>query len=139
MLLPINLNQYKNRQFKWIANKQSSFLNKNDYHNTLKKLNLLPKTLFFRFKKLKLFHKTWNNIIPVTFPKYITIAHNRRHPNGILKVETNNKSKDVNAFSRSFFPSTIPLWNDLPIHIRQITCTLKFVQSVKRAYVAIHN
>ena len=59
------------------------------------------------------------------------MAHNRRHPIGMLKVETNNKSKDVNVFSRGFFPSTIPLWNDLPIHIRQITCTFKFVQSVK--------
>ena len=116
---------------KWITNKQSSFLNESDYHNTLKKLNLLPMSLFFGLKKLKLFHKSLNNIIPVSFPKYITMAHNRRHPNGMLKVETNNKSKDVNVFSRSFFPSTTPLWNEIPIHIRQITCTLKFVQSVK--------
>ena len=60
--------------------------------------------LFFVLKKLKLFYKTWNNMIPVTFPKYITVARNRRHPNGMLKVETkNNKSKDVNAFSQNFF------------------------------------
>ena len=116
---------------KWITNKQSSFLNESDYHNTLKKLNLLPMSLFFGLKKLRLFHKSLNNIIPISFPKYITMAHNRRHPNGMLKVETNNKSKDVNVFSRSFFPSTTPLWNEIPIHIRQITCTLKFVQSVK--------
>ena len=119
------------RAVKWIINKQTSFLNESDYHNTLKKLDLLPMSLFFGLKKLKLFHKIWNNIIPVTIPEYITLASNRRHPNGMLKVETNNKNKDVNAFSRSFFPSTLPNWNDLPGHIRQITCTLKFAQSVK--------
>ena len=83
---------------KWITNKQSSFLNESDYHNTLKKLNLLPMSLFFGLKKLKLFHKSLNNIIPVSFPKYITMTHNRRHLNGMLIVETNNKSKDVNVF-----------------------------------------
>ena len=119
------------RAVKWIINKQTSFLNESDYHNTLKKLDLLPMSLFFGLKKLKLFHKIWNNIIPVTIPEYITLASNRCHPSGMLKVETNNKNKDVNAFSRSFFPSTLPYWNDLPGHIRQITCTLKFAQSVK--------
>ena len=115
---------------KWITNKQSSFLNESEYCNALKKLDL-PMTLFFGLKKLKLFHKTWNNNIPVKFSEYIIKARNRRHPNGMLKVETNNLSKDINAFSRSFFPSTIPYWNDLPVHIRQITCTVKFALAVK--------
>ena len=121
----------KKQAVKWITNKQSGFLNESEYCNTLKKLDLLPMTLFFGLKKLKLFHKSWNNNIPVNFPEYIIKARNRRHPNGMLKVETNNRSKDINAFSRSFFPSTIPYWNDLPVHIRQITCTLKFAHAVK--------
>ena len=116
---------------KRITNKQSSFLNEGEYCNALKKLDLLPMTLFLGLKKLKLFHKTWNNNIPVKFPEYIIKARNRRHPNGMLKVETNNLSKDINAFSRSCFPSTIPYWNDLPVPIRQITCTLKFAHAVK--------
>ena len=52
-------------------------------------------SLFFGLKKLKLFHKIWNNIIPVTIPEYFTLASNRRHSNGMLKVETNNRNKDV--------------------------------------------
>ena len=60
------------RAVKWIINKQTSFLNESDYHNTLKNLDLLPMSLFFGLKKLKLFHKIWNNIIPVTIPEYIT-------------------------------------------------------------------
>ena len=88
---------------KWITNKQSGLLNESEYCNTLKKLDLLPMTLFFGLKKLKLFHKSWNNNIPVKFPGYIIKVRNRRHPNGMLKVKTNNRSKDINAFSRSFF------------------------------------
>ena len=89
---------------KWITNKQSSFLNESEYCNTLKKHDLLPMTLFFGRKKLKLFHKTWNNNIPVKFPEYIIKTRNRRHANGMLKIETNNMSKNINkAFSPSFF------------------------------------
>ena len=38
------------RAVKWIINKQSSFLNESDYHNTLQKLDLLPMRLFFVLK-----------------------------------------------------------------------------------------
>jgi len=74
--------------------------------------NLMWETLHHRRKSLNLmFFKILNNLVELCLPNYI-IPH--------ISITRGHKSKfsilytRIDAYKYSFFPATIPIWNNLP-------------------------
>ena len=82
-------------------------------------VKILPLAKRFIFNDIILFHKIFNNLMPVQMPDYLSLF------SGITRLRCSN------ALNRSFFYRTHMYWNSLPLEIREIRSHEIFKREVK--------
>ena len=124
------------RGIKWILNEDYKFYTKSEYHDKLKKLDILPINLKFIYNDITLFHNIVFGNSSIQLPDYYISRED-----GYMNADTtgryfqrntrNNMSFDhlmfkckitpkVDAFRDNFFHRTVCFWNNLPLAIREI-------------------
>ena len=92
--------------------------------------NLKWETLHHRRKSLNLimFFKILNNLVELRLPNYITphISITRGHESKFSILYTR-----IDAYKYSFFPATIPIWNNLPAEAMKSKNIDTFINSCK--------
>ena len=94
------------RAVKWILGELNLKYNENEYISKLKLLDLLPPSIFFQLKKLKLFHRIRNGTIVINMPSYVIqyrLAHSSSNNINKLAVSTNLTQPIIRPFGNSFF------------------------------------
>ena len=91
----------------------------------------------FDLNDLLFFHKSINNLVPVSLPQYLSFylgGSRLRHchldsqslVSSIVPRSSQSSIHSSGPLSKSFFYRTHLLWNSLPLEIRQISCPSSF-------------
>lgn len=116
------------RAIKWILDEEDSSYDTATYISKLKNCRILPMEKKFLYNDLKLFHKIFNGISPISFPpfiqKYDPATHSKRSTRQQSQKTLSNvvctERPKVNAFSQSYFYRSHLEWNKLPTELRDI-------------------
>ena len=119
------------RALKWIlAEEYTSYISHSHYILKCRQVNIMPMSDRFDFLDLLFFFKVVKGRIGVELPSYITLyTGNSRlrssHMDHLCYVSSTTARSDNSPLSRSFFYRTAPMWNRLPIEIRE--CSDMFI------------
>ena len=123
------------RCLKWVLfEEEISYNSKDVYLRKCKQINVLPMRKRFVLNDITLFHKIFNNLIPVKMPDYLTLFRGMTrlrscHLDRLSYVSSVlPRGKNSNTLRKSFFYRGYLFWNEIPLEIREIRCqtTSKF-------------
>ena len=136
------------RAVKWILSEEDLSYPPDVYVRKCKKVGILPLHLKFDLNDLVFFHKIFYNILPVSFPEYLTVFQGtsrlrRSHlddysivssilPRCSQPANLDSSRSSRNPLSRSFFYRTHILWNNLPLNLRQLGSPFAFKSSLTK-------
>ena len=123
---------------KWVLfEEELSYSCKDVYLRICMQVKILPLAKRFIFNDIILFHKIFNNLMPVQMPDYLSLF------SGITRLRSSHldrlsyestvlpRRNSSNALNRSFFYRTHMYWNSLPLEIREIRSHEIFKREVK--------
>ena len=123
---------------KWVLfEEELSYSCKDVYLRKCMQVKILPLAKRFIFNDIILFHKIFNNLMPVQMPDYLSLF------SGITRLRSSHldrlsyessvlpRRNSSNALNRSFFYRTHMYWNSLPLEIREIRSHEIFKREVK--------
>ena len=126
------------RCLKWVLfEEELSYSCKDVYLRKCMQVKILPLAKRFIFNDIILFHKIFNNLMPVQMPDYLSLF------SGITRLRSSHldrlsyessvlpRRNSSNALNRSFFYRTHMYWNSLPLEIREIRSHEIFKREVK--------
>ncbi|MCP4460194.1 MAG: hypothetical protein GY816_19545, partial [Cytophagales bacterium] len=136
------INRFENFQkkcIKWILSEEEiSYSSSVKYIRKCREANLLPISSRFNVNDLIFFHKIVYDLIPVTFPDYLTFfnGNSRLRSSHLdhLSLECSLLPRSTSSsykLEKSFFYRTHTAWNSLPLEIREITSTKLFKSSLE--------
>jgi hypothetical protein len=105
------------------------------YHNTSSVTSMLEdlgwETLESRRKKasLTMFYKIENKLVDINMEDYVMKGYDRTRSNHSKKYRQISNRRSY--FQNSFFPRTVPLWNDLPAAAAEAPSLSSFKQELK--------
>ena len=117
------------KALKWILKEENLHYNDETYLIKCYQANLTPMKFFFDINDLAFFHKIVYENIPISLPDYIkayTGQGRLRKTNldslcYVCTFKSTTYPSNRSPFYKSFFYRVIHTWNNLPLHIRNIT------------------
>ena len=129
------LESLQKRAIKWIMSEELCSYSPEIYFQRCKSLDILPLEFRFILKDILFLYQVINNISPVKLPLYLTFFRGsslrNSHLDNLSLVSSILPNSSIHSsystiFSKSFFLRSYCLWNDVPLHIREITVYNQF-------------
>ncbi len=129
----VRFEAFQKKCIKWVISEEN--VNYHSYSSYLikcRELKILPLNHRFDLNDLILFHKVVYRLIPLELPEYLIFFNGESrlrstHLDKMSLVSTilpRNSNKGI--VNKSFFYRTHPLWNSIPLEIREITSPASF-------------
>ena len=116
----------------FLSEEHISYQSYGTYLTKCKEVKILPLAKKFDMNDLIIFHKSIYDLIPVSFPNYLTFFNGQTRlrsshlDNLSLVCSLDVNSTGFGCLKRSFFYRTHLLWNELPYEIRGIESPSQF-------------
>ena len=142
------LESLQKRAIKWILSEENLSYSSEQYIQKCKAVDILPLAQKFDLNDLLFFHKSINNLVPVSLPQYLSFylgGSRLRHchldsqslVSSIVPRSSQSSIHSSGPLSKSFFYRTHLLWNSLPLEIRQISCPSSFKSHLTKHFWSI--